>query len=117
MLQRLSSRQYYLLAVSPDVHHRLPVLDGWFAFVILADDPGRIYCGSMFDEHYEVDGHTSLSYRQDVLFAGGLEFKRGKLLVWDNASGLVAIQEHDPRRAAALARRQVRGLRGLGFVG
>ncbi|MCI0152387.1 hypothetical protein KNO81_42090 [Paraburkholderia sediminicola] len=86
-LQRVDADHYQLLRtnwVTPEV----PPLHGEFIFVILADDPGRIYCGGKsLPRPFRIAGHTSLSARQDVLFAGELRFNAGRLLSWNNFSG------------------------------
>jgi hypothetical protein len=85
--------QYYFLPIDPNTRH-LPPVEGAFLFVILADDPGRIYCGvpessiaAAADARFGIAGHTSLSYRKDVLFAGELFFERAELMSWTNGSG------------------------------
>ena len=90
-LQRLSAQSYYLLPVDPSSVH-VPAVDGAFLYVILANDPGRIYCGVPSgapgaDRALTIEGHTSLSQRADVLYGGELLFERGRLLAWTNASG------------------------------
>lgn len=86
-LQRSGGDHYHLLRtnwVTPEV----PPLHGKFIFVILADDPGRIYCGGLFlPEPFQIHGHTSLTDRGDVLFAGMLRFDAGRLLSWNHSSG------------------------------
>ncbi|MBE8595155.1 hypothetical protein [Xenorhabdus sp. BG5] len=66
--------------------------DGIYIFIISADDPYTICCAkSARDANYHwydsVDGHTSISYRKLVRYAGTLSFQQGKLLMWSNASG------------------------------
>ena len=59
-----------------------------YVFVIPANNPGVILCGSQVEDINErVQGHTSLSKREDVLFAGEILFKDGKLVKWTNCSG------------------------------
>lgn len=71
----------------------VPPADGVFLYVILADDPGCVLCaapqGSEVgrDARFGVHGHTSISLRADVLYAGGLEFEGGELRRWTNGSG------------------------------
>ncbi|WP_277207034.1 hypothetical protein [Vibrio misgurnus] len=61
---------------------------GVYIFVILASSPGIILCGSQVEDfNCRVQGHTSLSKREDVLFAGEVLFKEGKLTKWTNCSG------------------------------
>ncbi|MDH7462148.1 hypothetical protein QEG73_12695 [Chitinophagaceae bacterium 26-R-25] len=79
--------QYTLLPTDPNTTET-PFLDGDFLFVILSSDPGRIYCGALDPEsRFVIDGHTSLSYRADVLYAGELSFQYGELCKWTNESG------------------------------
>ncbi|TWC46130.1 hypothetical protein FBY04_13332 [Pseudomonas sp. SJZ080] len=96
-LQRISSDFYYFIPTARGNTSR-PAVDGIFAFVILASDPGRIYCGALsrlnlaasentIDPCFIIDGHTSLSNREDILFAGELFFKSNKLKSWNNGSG------------------------------
>lgn len=89
-LQRRSAVDYYLIPTNPS-GHGMPPLRGFFDFVVLADDPGRVYCGLMggLPSHiaFEVEGHTSISHGAAVLFAGQLEFTRGQLTRWTNGSG------------------------------
>lgn len=96
-LQRISSDSYYFIPTSRG-EASSPAVDGVFAFVILASDPGRIYCGALsrlghpasenaINPCFIIDGHTSLSDRKDVLFAGELFFKCAKLKSWNNFSG------------------------------
>lgn len=51
----------------------------------------RVYCG-LVDEldsyiGFVVEGHTSLSMRAPVLYAGTLQFELGRLVSWSNGSG------------------------------
>lgn len=94
-----------------------PPLNGRFLFVILSSNPAQIYCGLAYDSinHFlafessgsnksdrgadamgnvfnsttrcEVEGHTSLTQCQDVLFAGDMLFNHRTLVSWSNASG------------------------------
>lgn len=89
-LQRHSEDQYYLI---PTAHgrRRVPPLHAFYTFVILRDDPGRVYCGLQgglpSQIEFEVEGHTSLSMRAPVLYAGSIQFDRGRLVSWTNGSG------------------------------
>ncbi|MDH7464185.1 hypothetical protein QEG73_23005 [Chitinophagaceae bacterium 26-R-25] len=85
-LQRIGEH-YTLLPTDPNTMET-PFLDGAFLFVILSSDPGRIYCGVPHHEsRFVIDGHTSLSYRADVLYAGELFFRHNVLYKWTNGSG------------------------------
>ncbi|EJN08016.1 hypothetical protein [Herbaspirillum sp. YR522] len=70
-----------------------PVPHGLFMYVILADDPARIHlgvpmgAGTADARQFGVQGHTSLSHREDVLYAGDLVLDQGKLVSWSNSSG------------------------------
>jgi len=89
-LQRHSEDHYYLI---PTAHGRprVPPVQAFYTFVILQDDPGRVYCGlagglaSRIE--FEVEGHTSLSMRAPVLYAGTILFNQGRLVRWTNGSG------------------------------
>lgn len=90
-LQCWDIEHYYLLPTDPG-SIGCPVLDGVFNFVILANAPGRVLCGvPQFsfgaDQNFGTYGHTSLSARQDVLFAGTMFFDQGALCHWTNDSG------------------------------
>ncbi|WP_345195807.1 hypothetical protein [Kistimonas scapharcae] len=61
---------------------------GWYLFVIKASDPGVIICGEpVFWEGECIQGHTSLSDGDLVLYAGEVTFDRGILKEWTNGSG------------------------------
>ncbi|WP_404992712.1 hypothetical protein [Cupriavidus pauculus] len=89
-LQRHSEDQYYLI---PTAHGRprVPRVHAFYIFVILQDDPGRVYCGLAgglpSQIEFEVEGHTSLSMRTPVLYAGTIRFNQGRLVSWTNGSG------------------------------
>lgn len=93
-LERVAQNVYYLIPQSPQTLPA-PVPHGRFVFVVLVEDPGRIYCavsrgnyvvgGSRRD--LVVRGHTSLTRGADVLFAGELVFLHGELFYWSNDSG------------------------------
>ncbi|MDH7464184.1 hypothetical protein QEG73_23000 [Chitinophagaceae bacterium 26-R-25] len=85
-LQRMANN-YTLLPTDPN-SITTPFLDGAFLFVILSSDPARIYCGTPnYRSEFVIEGHTSLSYRADVLYAGELFFRHGELEKWTNGSG------------------------------
>ncbi|TDN64599.1 hypothetical protein [Scandinavium goeteborgense] len=79
--------------LSPGKPGKKPMLDGHFLFVVLADEPHKLYCGvSAFkvkaqNKDFVVAGHTSLSKRADVMYAGDIIFVRGTLQEWTNGSG------------------------------
>ncbi|WP_404992692.1 hypothetical protein [Cupriavidus pauculus] len=90
-LRRTSPVHYYLV---PQVAGApVPPANGTFVYVVPADDPGRIYCGAQpgseagIDPRFAVQGHTSLSGRADVLYAGEIQLVHGELLSWNNSSG------------------------------
>jgi hypothetical protein len=89
-LERHSEDQYYLISTA-HARARVPPLHACYVFVILQDDPGRVYCGlagglaSRIE--FEVEGHTSLSMRAPVLYAGTILFNQGRLVRWTNGSG------------------------------
>lgn len=76
-------------------------LKGVFSYVILPDEPDRIYCGmnngqqnskgelNEYRHHnpYYVEGHSSLAQGKDVLYAGDFLFEDGQLKLWTNGSG------------------------------
>ncbi|WP_148873302.1 hypothetical protein [Serratia marcescens] len=70
-----------------------PTLNGYFLFVILASEPLKIYCGveafgaTGKNKDFVVAGHTSLSQRSEVLYAGCISFVYGKMKEWTNSSG------------------------------
>jgi hypothetical protein len=75
---------------------KLPPVEGHFDFVVLAGRPDRILLGynsrNNLDEgpvykRFAVEGHTSLTGGDDVLYAGQMEFHDGELLNWDSGSG------------------------------
>ncbi|BET97505.1 hypothetical protein [Xenorhabdus taiwanensis] len=83
------TEQYFLINY---ITKNAKLADGRYIFIISADDPYTICCAkSARDANYHwhdaVDGHTSISYRKLVRFAGILSFHRGELLMWSNASG------------------------------
>lgn len=76
-------------------------LEGVLAFVILAEEPDHIICGSRnyerssngklnnhrYKDPFFVDGHSSLSGGKPTLFAGEILFEEGKIKFWTNGSG------------------------------
>lgn len=89
-LQYRGNEQYYLLPTDSD-SNIINDPKGTFFFVVLANDPSRVYCGASREprhpQHLQIQGHTSISHRADVLYAGELIFKNAKLLSWSNSSG------------------------------
>jgi len=89
-LERHSEDRYYLISTA-HARARVPPLHACYVFVILRDDPGRVYCGLVeeLDSYmgFVVEGHTSLSMRAPVLYAGTLQFEMGRLVSWSNGSG------------------------------
>ncbi|SUW65836.1 Uncharacterised protein [Buttiauxella agrestis] len=93
-LQRYQLDNYYLI---PKVmsSNSLSDVNGRFIFVIKANEPGVIYCAKAFDQLNRylsdnkrgIEGHTSLTKRKDVLFAGSLIFNNKELVSWSNDSG------------------------------
>ncbi|MFJ3372820.1 hypothetical protein [Pseudomonas sp. NPDC086251] len=86
-----SGGHYSFLPVDSGARN-MPLTDGAFLFVVLANDPGRIYCGvpygsSAAHPDFSISGHTSLTYRADALYAGEIFFSHGTLLSWNNGSG------------------------------
>ncbi|EJN08024.1 hypothetical protein [Herbaspirillum sp. YR522] len=71
----------------------VPRADGLFIYVVRADDPGRIYVGVPYgrvaidDARLAIQGHTSLTQRADVLYAGDFHLRQGRLEFWTNGSG------------------------------
>lgn len=81
----------------------VPPPHGRFLYVVLASDPLRVLCGlpelpahmaHLSDLrhpaplwHFAIEGHTSLTRRADVFYAGDLTLEDGVLLEWTNLSG------------------------------
>ncbi|TYO94902.1 hypothetical protein [Xenorhabdus doucetiae] len=68
------------------------IADGQCIFVVTQWDPCNVRCArSARDPNYHgndvVEGHTSISHRASVIFAGTLLFSQGELTCWTNASG------------------------------
>lgn len=93
-LRRTGEGMYHFLPTDRQSTHTPPV-DGFFHFVILVNQPFRVYCGRSYsdyghndpDRQFGVRGHTSLTHRQPVLYAGDVHFRHGCLTFWDNSSG------------------------------
>ncbi|WP_339504986.1 RHS repeat domain-containing protein [Pseudomonas sp. RL_105y_Pfl2_101] len=90
-LQRESKNNYYFLPTTPEARD-VPNPNGSFIYVVLADDPGRIYAGAPIgsttvEDQFKIQGHTSISLREDVLYAGHIILDQGKLESWNNGSG------------------------------
>ena len=89
-LRLMSENKYYF---SPAVAKGpVPAPHGSFHYVVLADDPGRIWAGAPHDsptteEQFQIQGHTSISLREDVLYAGDIVLDEGRLESWTNFSG------------------------------
>ncbi|MCI0151909.1 hypothetical protein KNO81_39390 [Paraburkholderia sediminicola] len=65
-----------------------PPPHGVYVFVVLPEEPGRIYCGGpLLPAPFQIDGHTSLTDRKDVLYAGELRLFNRRLLSWNHNSG------------------------------
>ena len=83
----------YTLAPTVPNATLVPPADGLFLYVVRADDPGRIYVGVPYgqvaidDQRIAIQGHTSLTGRADVLYAGEFILEQGRLKSWGNASG------------------------------
>ncbi|MFX2610791.1 hypothetical protein [Enterobacter mori] len=102
-LQRIDDNTYYFIpdiSVRKKMNPALPKVHGPFLFVIMTASPGQVFCGvdtvpvrarpefyEPNNEMFEVGGHTSLSMRRDVLFAGEILFNHGMLVKWTNESG------------------------------
>ncbi|WP_435951663.1 hypothetical protein [Dryocola sp. BD626] len=94
ILERFARDDYYLRPKSKNTQ-TMPSLHGRFIYVIKEDRPGFVYCAKAFDpinqflsdNNWSVEGHTSLTKRRNVLFAGDLLFSHRKLIAWSNASG------------------------------
>lgn len=91
-LQKDNSDNYSLQQKSTTAFIQ-PPLDGVFLYTILADDPERIYVGApsgsvnVDGATFGIQGHTSITTRRDVLYAGELLFRNGRLEQWNNGSG------------------------------
>lgn len=70
-----------------------PRLNGTFLFVILVSDQDTVICGldafehKLADAKFVVGGHTSLSNREDVIYAGEIVFSMAAIKKWTNKSG------------------------------
>lgn len=91
-LQQHSNEDYYLLPTCAE-NPTLPPVNGVFLYAILANDPTRIMVGAPYgsitvdNDTFGIQGHTSITDRQDVLYAGEMRFEHGKLTLWTNNSG------------------------------
>jgi len=89
-LRRDSEGKYYFV---PTEGTTTPKPRGVFVFVIKANEPNRIlaappYGSETAEDQFKVQGHTSISLREDVLFAGHFTLDdEGKLERWNNGSG------------------------------
>jgi insecticidal toxin complex protein TccC len=85
-LQMAAGDRYYFL---PNQHgNPVPPADGSFFYAILAHDPGRVYCCAIrLGGKGRSYGHTSLTREADVLYAGDIFLRSGKLESWTNGSG------------------------------
>ncbi|WOC17004.1 hypothetical protein MP213Fo_25040 [Pseudochrobactrum sp. MP213Fo] len=68
------------------------IANGHYIFIIPEAQKDAIYCArslqnEQYSWHNSADGHTSLSNRLPVCFAGQLYFTQGKLVHWNNGSG------------------------------
>jgi hypothetical protein len=68
--------------------------NGWYNFVIPQDNLTEVICGVPFQQNHvsqrnipRIVGHTSLSHKGKVLYAGQILFLKGSLLSWNNGSG------------------------------
>jgi hypothetical protein len=87
----------YTLTPTADGPSLVPSADGMFVYVVRADDPGRVYVGvpdgriqANLETHlapHGIEGHTSLTDRASVLYAGELILQDGRLVSWGNSSG------------------------------
>nr|WP_269803028.1 RHS repeat-associated core domain-containing protein [Pseudomonas uvaldensis] len=89
-LRRDAEGKYYFV---PTEGTETPKPRGVFIFVIKANEPDRIlaappYGSETAEDQFKVQGHTSISLREDVLFAGHFTLDdKGKLKRWNNGSG------------------------------
>lgn len=88
-LRRDSEGKYYFV---PTEGTTTPKPHGVFLFVIEANEPYRIlaappYGSETAEEQFKVQGHTSISLGEDVLYAGYVNLKNRILEKWSNGSG------------------------------
>ena len=89
-LRRDSKGKYYFV---PTEGTTTPKPRGVFTFVIKASEPKRILAAppdgsKTAEDQFKVQGHTSISHREDVLYAGHLTLDdEGNLKRWNNGSG------------------------------
>ena len=90
------SGEHYYLMPSPlfDDHNVIipNLCDGVFMYAILANYPQQVmvganYSNSSISKAQAVEGHSSITLRGDVLYAGELEFFENRLIYWNNESG------------------------------
>ena len=77
---------YYVFPTSHGLRPRslsAVIADGKFVFAIALSQPNEIRVGRGGDGV----GHASLTGNKDVLYAGTVTFKNGKLLTWNNDTG------------------------------
>ncbi|ANY15126.1 C80 family cysteine peptidase [Bordetella pseudohinzii] len=96
--------QVFQLEQAEDLTYRLrpragsalpaPAPDGAFLFVVPTDAPDCVLCGAsrgsraaLQDPQLGIDGHTSISQRKPVLYAGTFTLDAGRLQSWNNDSG------------------------------
>lgn len=84
----MSSYDEYVLSPT-QIGGNAPDAHGTFCFVILRDQPGVVYCGvdGRRGGEFKVAGHTSISLKADVYYAGELFFHNKQLTKWTNGSG------------------------------
>lgn len=70
-----------------------PPANGQFVYIIHPEDPDCIRVGAQMlfttedRQRFVIDGHTAISHRDPVLYAGTLILQDGQLLYWTNHSG------------------------------
>lgn len=88
-LRRAGEGSYYIEDLSG---LKLSIPDGLYLFAITTDEPTTVYCGAPFgsadaNRNSGIQGHTSITKRAAVYFAGELHFRHGSLIRWTNGSG------------------------------
>lgn len=89
-LFRAGEGNYYLKNITDDAQTIVP--DGMYLFAITIDEPTSIFCGAPSGtagahRHASIEGHTSLTMRSPVYYAGEIYFWNGNLIKWTNGSG------------------------------
>lgn len=89
-LFRAGEGNYYLENITDKSQIIVP--DGIYLFAITVDEPTTIFCGAPFCapgayRHACIEGHTSLTMRSPVYYAGEMYFSNGNLTKWTNGSG------------------------------